>query len=319
MRKNCLILLSFVCSHVYLKAQDLKINKQYITAPNLINPAFTGNERCLNANLIGTFQWLGLTNAPRTYLLDVQKGFNSNPFESNSKHGLGLTLYSDLNGPFSFKGIRASYAFHAILSKIQKIRLSLGLSATTTWYSLNQSMLFRNTAVMPDNPALNYSMNNSIIPNMAVGGLLYVKKVYLGFSALNLLPLNPSYEQVSVGKRSYYIIAGYKAYLTQSDIHLEPILMYNMSNNGIQVVDVSLKTTIKQKLGLGVTYRHSLISIPGSPNSLAVRLSFYKNHWTYTYVYDLGFNSLQFGSFGNHEIAIGYRLCGEQKPKCPAY
>jgi len=300
-------------------AQDLKINKQYITAPNLINPAFTGNELCFDANLISTFQWLGLANSPRTYILTAEQGFNSNKYQDYSKYGIGGTIYNDLNGPFSFTGIRASYAFHSWLNKVRKIRLSLGLSVTGTWYSLNQGLLYQNSAVIPSNPALNYAMNSSIVPNMGAGMILYVRKVYLGFSALNLLPMNPSYEKVSIGKRSYYFIAGYKAYLKQSDLQLEPILMYNLSNNGISVVDATLLSVFKQKVGVGLTYRHSLIGFPGTPNSVAVRCSLSKNYWTYTYVYDLGFNSLQFNSFGSHEISIGYRLCPNQIKKCPAY
>ena len=316
MKKVLLILLIF---SQLLVAQDLKINKQYITAPNLINPAFTGNELCFDANLMSTFQWLGMENSPKTYILNLQQGFNSNQYQDYSKHGLGGTLYHDLNGPFSYSGIRASYAFHTYLNKVRKIRLSLGLSVTGTWYSLNQSLLYRNSAVIPDNPALNYSMNNSIVPNMGAGIILSVRKAYLGFSALNLLPLNPSYERVSVGKHSYYFIAGYKAYFKQSDIQLEPILMCNLSNNGIQIIDFAIKSVIKQKLGIALIYRNSLINYIGTPNSLAFRFSLIKNYWTYSYLYDLGFNSLQFNSLGSHEICIGYKLCPNQTKKCAAY
>jgi type IX secretion system PorP/SprF family membrane protein len=313
------ILLILLFTQQLLVAQDLKINKQYITAPNLINPAFTGNQLCFKADLISTFQWLGMENSPKTYLLNIEQGYNSNQYQDYSKHGLGGTIYRDANGPFAYTGIRASYAFHAWINKVRQVRLSLGLCVTGTWYSLNQSLLYRNSSVIPDNPALNYSQNNSIIPNMGAGVVLYYKKAYTGFSALNMLPVYPSYERVSVGKQSYYFIAGYEAYFKNSDVLLEPILMYNLSNNGIQVIDLTLKSIIKQKIGIGLTYRHSLISMPGSPNSLAVRFSLIKNHWTYSYMYDLSFNSLQFSTLGSHEISIGYRLCPNQTKKCPAY
>jgi type IX secretion system PorP/SprF family membrane protein len=319
MRKISITLLIILTLQPFLVAQDIKVNKQYLTAPNLINPAFTGNELCFNANLISTFQWLGMENAPRTFLLDAHKGFNPNPFEPFSKHGIGGTLYNDRNGPYSFTGIRASYAFHAYLSKTNKVRLSLGISGTGTWYSLNQKLLYRNSAAIPDNPALNYSMNNSIVPNMALGTVLYVKQAYLGFSALNLLPMHPSYESAPVTKRNYIAIAGFSTFFPEQNIQLEPIVLFHYSNSSISYFDASILATISQNVGFGLTYRHSLASIPGTPNSLAARVSLIKNHWTYTYMYDLGFNSLQFNSFGNHEISIGYKLCPGKNSKCPAY
>jgi len=154
---------------------------------------------------------------------------------------------------------------------------------------------------------------------LAPGIAFTIKKLYFGISALNLIPMYPAYESAPVGKRSYYFIAGYKAYFKGSNLGFEPILVYNLANNGIQTADATLKLLFRQKIGLGLTYRHSLISIPGSPNSFAVRLGLINNRWTYSYMYDLGFNSLQFNSFGNHEICIGYRICPFEKSKCPAY
>jgi type IX secretion system PorP/SprF family membrane protein len=316
MKKLLFILLLF--SHLLI-AQDIKINKQYLTAPDLINPAFTGSELCFQANIMGTFQWLGLANSPRTYLFNIQKGFNANPFEGNSRYGFGGTMYTDRNGPFSFTGLRASYAFHSFMNKTHTVRLSFGLSATGTWFRLNQGLLNPNSSIQPINPALNYTMNNSVLPNMGAGIVLSIKRLYMGFSALSLLPLAPSYESVSINNRSYYFITGYKSLFSQSNFRLEPLVMYNISNNGIQEIDGSLLSVFYQQLGLGLTYRHCLLNIPGSPNSFAMRITLFKGYWSYTYVYDVGFNSLQFNSMGNHEISIGYRICTKQLKRCPAY
>jgi type IX secretion system PorP/SprF family membrane protein len=315
--KNLLILLIIVPK--LINAQDIKINRQYLTTPGLVNPAFTGQDLCLEVNFINSFQWLGIPNSPRTHLIDFQTGINSNKYNNYSRHGLGTTIYTDVNGPFSFSGIRAAYAFHSFINKKKDAKINLGISVTGTWFTLNQSKLFQNPNVIPNDPALNYSVNNSVVPNMAIGGLITIKKMYAGLSAMNLLPIYPSYERVIIGKRSYNLIMGYQYFSKVTSLYLEPLMLFSIANNGMRTIDISIKSVFYQAIGFTLSYRHNLTTIPGIGSGLAARISLLRNHWTYAYMFDFGFNGLQSNSLGNHEIVIGYRLCHKQKDKCPAY
>src|SRR3954470_5121919 len=110
MRKKIYILL-FSVSAFGMVSQQLPQYSQYMLNEMAINPAVAGRDDFAEVRSNNRHQWLGITDAPRTYMLTLQ-----GPIKD--KHmGLGMNLYTDIVGPTRRTGINFSYAYHLKLNK----------------------------------------------------------------------------------------------------------------------------------------------------------------------------------------------------------
>src|SRR5438552_17373974 len=120
MKRNLLVLFT-ICCGLSGVSQQLPQYSQYMLNQMAINPAVAGKEDYAEVRSNNRHQWLGITDAPRTYMLTLQ-----GPIKD--KHmGLGMNLYTDIVGPTRRTGISFSYAYHLKLNK--QLNLAMGLSA----------------------------------------------------------------------------------------------------------------------------------------------------------------------------------------------
>ena len=75
------------------KAQQLPQYSQYMLNQMAINPAIAGKDEFAEVRSNSRQQWVGITDAPRTYMLTLQ-----GPFVGKNM-GLGMNLYTDIVGP----------------------------------------------------------------------------------------------------------------------------------------------------------------------------------------------------------------------------
>ena len=80
-------------------AQQLPVFTQYIFNKYVFNPAVTGTEDNFSATANYRYQWQGITDAPRTYILSLHGPHKFKNF------GLGGALYTDVTGPTSKTGM----------------------------------------------------------------------------------------------------------------------------------------------------------------------------------------------------------------------
>jgi len=102
-------------------AQQLPQYTQYMLNEFAINPAVAGKEEFADVRSNNRYQWVGITDAPRTYMLTVH-----GPMKLKNM-GLGMNLFTDIVGPTRRVGLNFSYAYHIKLNEETKV--SLGLSA----------------------------------------------------------------------------------------------------------------------------------------------------------------------------------------------
>src|ERR1700739_5094595 len=95
---NILFLLCFL-SFASLFSQQLPQYTQYMFNDFVLNPAIAGRNDYWEAKSNNRYQWVGIPDAPRTYMLSMQ-----GPFKS-LKMGIGGTIYTDIVGPTRRTGI----------------------------------------------------------------------------------------------------------------------------------------------------------------------------------------------------------------------
>ena len=123
------LLLVFVASGVY--AQQLPQYSQYMLNDFSMNPAIAGRNNFWEAKSNNRYQWVGITDAPRTYVLTLQ-----GPFK-NLKMGIGGSIFTDIVGPTRRTGGNLAYAYHIKLNSTYK--LSFGVNAGVLQYSIDGS------------------------------------------------------------------------------------------------------------------------------------------------------------------------------------
>ncbi len=83
-----------------------------------INPAVAGKDNYADVRSNNRYQWMGITDAPRTYMLTLHSPLK------NRHMGLGTHIYTDIVGPTRRVGISLAYAYH--IKVAEKTHISLG-------------------------------------------------------------------------------------------------------------------------------------------------------------------------------------------------
>src|SRR5688500_2133531 len=114
-------ILYFLVIGLSARAQQLPQYSQYMLNEMAINPAVAGRDDFAEVRSNSRQQWIGITDAPRTYMLTLQRPV------TGRNMGLGMNLFTDIVGPTRRTGLSFSYAYHLKLNK--ELNLSFGLSA----------------------------------------------------------------------------------------------------------------------------------------------------------------------------------------------
>ena len=98
--KNKVLIFIFVISFCKLSAQQLPQYSNYMVNDYAMNPAIGGSRPYFEGMSNNRYQWIGITDAPRTYILSVHGP------TKNQKMGLGGLLFTDIVGPTRRTGLR---------------------------------------------------------------------------------------------------------------------------------------------------------------------------------------------------------------------
>src|SRR5690606_21974277 len=153
---------------------------QYIFNSMSVNPGYTGYKEEWFGQLGLRSQWVGLDGAPQTGLLSIDGIVDP----IRKRHGVGMQITADKLGPQSATSAYANYAFRLRLNEEDTQRLSFGVGAGVTQYSLNGALLDPNDGgdqVVPAGKISNW------IPDVRFGVYYYNPKWYAGVSVMDLL------------------------------------------------------------------------------------------------------------------------------------
>lgn len=297
MNKNIIIAL-FLLIGSYTFSQQIPMYSQFFFNNYAYNPAIGGTQKTVDVSSNHRYQWVGLTDAPRTYTLSV------NGPTKNNKMGIGGLLFTDHVGPTRRTGIQFSYSY--IFKINEKIKLSLGLSAGVLEWKVDGHKI---TLYSASDPVLVNSVMRTIVPDASFGFHLFDDKWYFGASAPNLLQSKLRFENSQNTGRSrledhYYINGGYKFDLTE-DVQLEPGLIIKYIDPVPVQLDVMARLIWRKQFWIGAVYR--------TMDAASAMIGYtYNNNLSLGYSYDFTTSNLRNYSTGTHELMLSVKFVKAQ-------
>jgi type IX secretion system PorP/SprF family membrane protein len=277
-----------------LAAQQLPHHSQYVLNEYVINPAAGGRNPYFTGLSSNRYQWGGITDAPRTYILSL-----NGPLKYRNM-GVGGQLFTDNVGPTRRTGFYLSYAYHAPLT--QKLKLSFGLQAGVLQFMIDGHKIQLHD---PGDNILINGLQTVLTPDFSGGIMLHNDKFWVGFSAMQLQQNKLKFfdymsNTTSVMSRHYFAMAGYRQQVGD-DFVLEPsVLVKYVAPVPVQF-DAGVRVIYKRKVWLGAAYRHL--------DAVTANFGFwYRENLMLSYAYDFTTTNLRNYSTGTHELMIGIRF-----------
>lgn len=304
MKKVYILLAVTVCTVASLKAQQVPQYAQYMLNDYILNPAVSGIYDYYDIKSNNRYQWVGVTDAPRTYVLSVH-----GPHRKRNM-GFGGSVYSDVTGPTSRTGAYLSYAYHVKLS--EKMKLSFGLGFGVMQFKIDGSKV---TLKEGNDPAMSNGVMSVITPDATFGIHLYTKKFYFGVSMPQLIgnKLN-FFENVADSQsrlaRHLLVQAGYTFNLGENWT-LQPSMLFKYVTPVPPQIDLGLKLGYKDVVWAGSAFRiNDAVSVMAGFNI--------GKNIILGYAYDFPLSSLKNYSSGSHEVMIGARFAKIRYTETPA-
>lgn len=302
--KKVILASGFWLLAICLNAQQLPLFSQYMLNDYFQNPAIAGSRPYVDVVSANRLQWLGITDAPRTYALSAQ-----GPIKPKNM-GVGGYLFTDIAGPTRRIGVSGSYAYHVKIN--DKMKISLSLSAGIMQFAVDASKL---TLDNPNDNVFIGGYQKKTIPDLGTSFYLYSKPKdngtgnwWVGGYVPQIYPAKLNLFQNEEGKLAthFYGTAGYKLFITD-EFSAEPSLLVKFVSPVPTQIDIGARIFYKNKIWIGGTYRTK------DAMSIMVGATF-KDNLTFGYSYDITTTGLKNYSNGTHELMIGLRFKAPQPP-----
>jgi len=293
-----LVVIFFAFAQVAM-AQQLPQITNYVINDFVLNPALSGTNEDFEVKSDNRYQWVGITDAPRTYVLSV-----NGPYQSKNM-GYGGYIYNDVTGPTSRTGFALSYGYHVQLT--ETLKLSMGLSAGMEQFAVDGTQI---TVHDPGDPVLTNGYQSVIVPDFGFGAQIYTDKYWLGLSIPQLYEARLKFFDYETSTLSnlathFYLTGGYK-YELNENIRLEPSFLLQYVAPVPPQLDITIRAIYKKMLwaGLGVRFGDAITAMIGYT---------FKDYLMFAYSYDLPISTISSYTTGTHEIMFGLRF--KNKPK----
>ncbi len=278
-------------------AQQLPQYTQYMLNEMAINPAVAGKDNYADVRSNNRYQWVGITDAPRTYMLTLHSPLK------NKRMGLGTQIYTDIVGPTRRVGISLAYAYHIKLS--EKIKLSLGLSAGIQQWGIDGHKLHLHDSG-DENLLTQYQ--TKVVPDFGAGLYVHHENWYIGFSAPQLYQSPIKLYDGGDNKGTlvtHFLLNGAYKFKVNDEFKIEPSFLAKYTSPAPIKVDVGARVIYQEQIWLGVGYRHH--------DAFTAILGFmYKNYLMIGYSYDFTTTNLKKYSTGTHELMLGLKFSKQQ-------
>ena len=277
-------------------AQQLPLYSNYMINNYVMNPAVGGVNPYFEGISNNRYQWAGITDAPRTYILSV-----NGPTKSLNV-GLGGMVFTDIVGPTRRTGFSLSYAYHFKVK--ENIMMSLGLSGGILQFMVDASKISLRD---PADLVISNDLQSVLTPDFGVGVYAYStdKKWYAGASIPQILQNRINFAETVTSATSklathFYITGGYK-YDLNSNLKLEPSIMIKFVKPAPLQFDLGLRAVYQEKMWVGTAYRYM--------DAVSMMVGYiYQENLTFAYAYDFTTSDIRKNSSGTHEIMIGIKF-----------
>ena len=283
----------FVLIGLNTYGQQLPITNHYILNSYSINPAIAGTKPFYEIKSNHRYQWVGLQDAPRTYVLSA-----TGPLLDNM--GIGISLYSDNIGPIRQTGMQASYSYHLNLGN--SMNLSFGLGMGFLHYTLDAQKIILRDKI---DATISENVQSVVLPDAKFGMFFSVKDFFVGISIPQLIQSKINLEEtnqtiISKLKSHYYLMGGYQ-YQINSSFTVEPSFLVKYVSPTKPQLDVAARVIYEKKVWLAGAYRTN--------DAFTAMLGCdFKERFSVGYSYDFTSSNLKNYSQGSHELMIGVKL-----------
>jgi type IX secretion system PorP/SprF family membrane protein len=304
-----------------LKAQQNIQFTQYIFNSLSVNPAYAGYKEDWYLQLAARSQWVGLEGAPQTFSLSID-GL-TNP--TQKRHGVGLQLTADKLGPQSTNSIYGNYAFRMRLDEADLKRLSIGIAAGVTQYSLNGALL---DPINAGDPTLPLGKISNFLPDIRIGVYYNSPSFYIGASVMDVLSGNVNNDIFrwdntttdNIRRQPHiYLITGGLIDI-DAGTKIRPSLLWKEDLRGPSSLDLNAMVIFGEKLWIGGGWRTGVTvwtknyerytgNTLSKQNSFSGILQVYANkNFRIGYSYDYIVSKLSSVQNGSHELSIGFTI-----------
>lgn len=288
MKKIAFILGTFLASFCY--GQQLPQFTQYMFNQYAYNPAYAGVKPSWEAVTNNRYQWIGITDAPRTFTLSAQ-----GPFKKENM-AIGGYVYTDIVGPTRRIGFQASYAYHIQLS--ETIFMSFGLSLGFNQWILDADKV---TAYHPNDFYFSNGLLKSFDPDGKFGLYVYHPNWYFGASVGQMLHNRVSFLETQVGSETFmedhFFFHGGYTFNLSDDWQIEPTALLKMGLPAPLKFDINARVIYKKSVWLGGGWR--------SNDAFTTMVGFkYKEMLSLGYGFDITSTDLKNYSSGTHELMM---------------
>lgn len=274
-------------------AQQIPQYSQYMINSYILNPAITGSHDYWEVKSNNRLQWVGITDAPRTFILSAH-----GPFKKYNM-GMGGSIFADITGPTSRVGFYLSYAYHLKIS--EKLKLGMGLSMGLLQYRIDGTKINLYT---DGDPTLPSQVMTVYAADATFGVNLAHKNFNVGISLPQIIGNNLKFlenqeDTKSSLARHYMLMGGYTFHVGDFGIMPNVLLKYVVPT--LPQFDAGLKIDWRDQFWIGASYRHKdAVSFMGGLT--------YKDFLIVAYSYDMTTSNLMNYSSGSHEVMIGVRF-----------
>ncbi|MEI6020888.1 MAG: type IX secretion system membrane protein PorP/SprF [Bacteroidota bacterium] len=279
-------------------AQQLPQFSQYMLNEMAVNPAMAGKDDFSEVRSINRHQWVGITDAPRTYMLTLQ-----GPIK-NKNMGVGMNLFTDVVGPTRRTGLNFSYAYHLKINK--ETNLSMALTAGILQWGIDGNKISLHDE---GDQQLYTNYQTTLVPDFGAGIYYYKKKVYyFGLSVPQLYnaPIK-LYEGAYKNSRlvTQFNISGGYIFKLNDDFSVEPSFLFKYERPAPAKLDIGARAIYKSQVWIGATYR--------SQTAVSAMLGYmFDDYLTIGYAYDVSTGRIKKYAAGTHEILLGIKFSKKQ-------
>lgn len=294
---NFLLAIMVLLGFTNVKAQQLPMFTQYMFNDYIINPAIAGTHDYDQVKTNYRYQWIGIKDGPKTYLLSYYGPHKTQPM------GWGGYIFSDKTGPTKRTGVYGSYAYN--IEVTGDIRVSAGIFVGMVQYDFDLSaMEFDDES----DPVLLHGNNyRKTIPDASFGVYVYSSQFTGGVSMNQLLSNKIQMTDTIVNKdaigklKNHIYLHGSYNYNINREFDLKPTLLLKTMLGVPPQLDISVRTVYQKMAWLGFAWRTS--------DAVSVLLGYnYNNMINIGLSYDLTVSQLSKYSDGTLEIMIGVKF-----------
>ena len=275
---------------------------QYQMAMGYYNPATAGRSGELDLSALYRLQWLGWTNAPKTFFATANMPFRF----MKREHGVGVAVVSDqISSLYQDLSAGLQYAY---LKKIGKGTLRVGVQLGMVSRTAGGELV-----VTPDSTDTTGS-SDPAIPNSKIEkkvfdanlGLYYATdKLYVGAAVMHLLePLIEEENLHTYINRGYNFIAGYNIRLNNPLFVIQPSVFVQTDLNTYRA-DITARAVYGKKYSAGLSWRMNENRLADAVVWL-LGATFGKVEGGYAY--DIPLSNIGRGTIGSHELFMKYKM-----------